>query len=67
MALPIRFLERHRVPIVAGTLIVAVLGLPLLYFLHFDFNPITCAARKVESIATISICGRSNTGPMRST
>ncbi|WP_315837224.1 MMPL family transporter [Bradyrhizobium prioriisuperbiae] len=47
-----RFLERHRVPIVAGTLIVAVLGLPLLYFLHFDFNPINLRSKKVESIAT---------------
>lgn len=47
-----RFLERHRVPIVAGTLIIAVLGLPLLYFLHFDFNPINLRSKKVESIAT---------------
>ncbi|MGO4711680.1 MMPL family transporter [Bradyrhizobium sp. 2TAF24] len=47
-----RFLSRHRVPIVAGTLIVAVAGLPLLYFLHFDFNPINLRSKKVESIAT---------------
>jgi hopanoid biosynthesis associated RND transporter like protein HpnN len=47
-----RFLERHRVPIVAGTLIIAVAGLPLLYFLHFDFNPINLRSKKVESIAT---------------
>src|SRR5262249_21694712 len=46
------FLERHRVPIVAGTLIVAVAGLPLLYFLHFDFNPMNLRSKKVESIAT---------------
>jgi uncharacterized protein len=47
-----RFLERHRVPVIAGTLIVAVAGLPLLYFLHFDFNPINLRSKKVESIAT---------------
>lgn len=46
------FLERYRVPVVACTLGVAVLGLPLLYFLHFDFNPINLRSPKVESIAT---------------
>ena len=34
------FLEKHRVIIIVGTLLVAVAGLPLLYFLKFDFNPI---------------------------
>lgn len=47
-----RFLEDHRVPIIASTLGIAVLGLPLLYFLHFDFNPINLRSPKVESIAT---------------
>lgn len=47
-----RFLERHRIPIVVGTLLVAVAGLPLLYFLHFDFNPINLRSKHVESIAT---------------
>lgn len=46
------FLERHRVGVVAWTLGVAVAGLPLLYFLHFDFNPINLRSPKVESIAT---------------
>jgi hypothetical protein len=46
------FLERHRVIIVVGTLLVAVAGLPLLYFLRFDFNPINLRSPKVESIAT---------------
>jgi len=47
-----RFMERHRIAIVASTLGVAILGLPLLYFLHFDFNPINLRSAKVESIAT---------------
>ncbi|MET0277209.1 MAG: MMPL family transporter [Pseudorhodoplanes sp.] len=34
------FVERNRKWVVACTLGVAVLGLPLLYFLRFDFNPI---------------------------
>ncbi len=46
------FLEQHRVIIIVGTLLVAVAGLPLLYFLRFDFNPINLRNPKVESIAT---------------
>jgi hopanoid biosynthesis associated RND transporter like protein HpnN len=46
------FLEKHRVPIVVGTLLIAVAGLPLLYFLHFDFNPMHLRNPNVESIAT---------------
>ena len=46
------FLEKHRVIIIVGTLLVAVAGLPLLYFLNFDFNPINLRSPKAESIAT---------------
>jgi hopanoid biosynthesis associated RND transporter like protein HpnN len=47
-----RFLERHRIPVIAGTLVVAVAGMPLLYYLHFDFNPINLRSPTVESVAT---------------
>jgi len=47
-----QFLERHRVIIVAGTLLIAAAGLPLLFFLRFDFNPINLRNPNVESIAT---------------
>lgn len=47
-----RFLEDHRIGIIAGTIGVALAGLPLLYFMHFDFNPINLRNPKVESIAT---------------
>ena len=43
-----RFLEKHRIVIVVGTLLVAAAGLPLLYFLRFDFNPINLRNAKVE-------------------
>ncbi len=46
------FLEKHRVVIIVGTLLIAVAGLPLLYFMKFDFNPINLRNSKVESIAT---------------
>ena len=46
------FLERHRIAIIVGTLVLVVSGLPLLYFLKFDFNPINLRSPKVESIAT---------------
>jgi hopanoid biosynthesis associated RND transporter like protein HpnN len=47
-----RFLERHRIPVIAGTILVAVAGLPALYYLTFDFNPINLRSPKVESVAT---------------
>ena len=47
-----RFLEDYRIPIIVGTLLVAVAGLPLLYFMKFDFNPINLRNPKAESIAT---------------
>jgi hopanoid biosynthesis associated RND transporter like protein HpnN len=47
-----RFLERHRILVVGGTGLVALLGLPLLYFLTFDFNPIDLRNPNVESVAT---------------
>ena len=46
------FLERHRVIIVVGTLLLVVAGLPLLYFMKFDFNPINLRNPKAELIAT---------------
>jgi hopanoid biosynthesis associated RND transporter like protein HpnN len=47
-----RFLERRRVPIILGTALVVVAGLPLLYWLRFDFNPINLRDPHSESIAT---------------
>jgi hopanoid biosynthesis associated RND transporter like protein HpnN len=46
------FLEKHRVLVVGGTLLLALAGLPLLYFLKFDFNPMNLRNPKAESIAT---------------
>jgi hopanoid biosynthesis associated RND transporter like protein HpnN len=47
-----RFMERHRIAIIVGTAVVVLGGLPLLFFLRFDFNPINLNSPKVESIAT---------------
>jgi uncharacterized protein len=47
-----RFSERHRVPIIIGTAVIVLAGLPLLYFLQFDFNPMNLRSPKAESIAT---------------
>jgi uncharacterized protein len=46
------FLERHRMPILIVTLVVVASGLPLLYWLQFDFNPMNLRSPKVESVAT---------------
>ena len=37
---------------IGGTLLLAIGGLPLLYYLHFDFNPMNLRDPKTESIAT---------------
>jgi uncharacterized protein len=47
-----RFLERRRIPIIVVTALVVFAGLPLLYFLRFDFNPLNLRSPRVESIAT---------------
>jgi uncharacterized protein len=47
-----RFLEQHRMPVVAGTIVVVLLASPLLFFLPFDFNPLHLRSTKVESVAT---------------
>jgi hopanoid biosynthesis associated RND transporter like protein HpnN len=46
------FLERHRMPILIGTLLVVAAGLPLLYHLQFDFNPMNLRSKTTESVAT---------------
>ena len=47
-----RFLERRRIPIIAGTALVVIAGLPLLFMLRFDFNPINLRNPNTESVAT---------------
>jgi hopanoid biosynthesis associated RND transporter like protein HpnN len=34
------FLQRHRIAVIAGTLLVVLAGTPLLFHLPFDFNPV---------------------------
>ncbi|KYH00628.1 MMPL family transporter [Bradyrhizobium sp. DOA1] len=46
------FLEKHRVLVVGGTLLLSLAGLPLLYFMKFDFNPMNLRNPHAESIAT---------------
>ena len=48
-----RFLQEYRVPVIVGTLAVAVVGSPLLYFLTFDFDPIHLRSPQTESISTL--------------
>lgn len=46
-----RFLQRHRIKVVAGTCIVVAAALPLLINLQFDFNPLHLRNPNDESIA----------------
>jgi uncharacterized protein len=47
-----RFLQRHRISVVAITLGVVVLASPLLLFLPFDFNPLHLQNPNSEAVAT---------------
>jgi len=46
------FLERNRIAFIACTVAVVVAGLPLLYWVEFDFNPMHLRNPTTESIAT---------------
>ncbi|MBV9152093.1 MAG: MMPL family transporter [Alphaproteobacteria bacterium] len=47
-----RFLQRHRVPVVAATLGIVIAASPLLAFLPFDFNPLHLQNPNSEAVAT---------------
>ncbi len=47
-----RFLERHRILVLVLTVCTALAGLPLLYWLRFDFNPISLDNPSTESVST---------------
>jgi hopanoid biosynthesis associated RND transporter like protein HpnN len=47
-----RFSERHRVPIIIATAAAVIAGLPLLFHVQFDFNPMNLRSPQAESIAT---------------
>jgi hypothetical protein len=47
-----RFLARHRIAVVAGTIIVVLAGLPLLSRMRFDFDPIHLQDPDSEAVST---------------
>jgi hypothetical protein len=48
-----RFLYDQRRWVVGGTLVLAIVGLPLLAGLRFDFNPLNLRDQKSESVSTL--------------
>jgi hopanoid biosynthesis associated RND transporter like protein HpnN len=46
------FLQRHRVAVIAGTLLVVLAGAPLLFHLPFDFNPVDLQNSNSPSVVT---------------
>ena len=46
------FLQRHRVAVIAGTILVVLAGTPLLFHLPFDFNPIDLQNPNSPSVVT---------------
>src|SRR5438477_6075857 len=47
-----RFLARHRIAVVAGTIIVVLAGMPLLSRMRFDFDPIHLQDPDGEAVST---------------
>ena len=46
------FLQRHRIAVIAGTILVVLAGTPLLLHLPFDFNPVDLQAPNSPSVVT---------------
>ena len=46
------FLQRHRIAVIAGTILVVLAGTPLLWHLPFDFNPVDLQAPDSPSVVT---------------
>src|SRR6185312_3466417 len=46
------FLQRHRIIVIAGTILVVLAGIPLLFHLHFDFNPVDLQNPNSPSVVT---------------
>src|SRR5579871_5124525 len=46
------FLQRHRIAVVAGTFLVVLAATPLLFHLHFDFNPVDLQNPSSPSVVT---------------
>jgi len=46
------FLQRHRIAVVAGTILVVLAGTPLLLHLPFDFNPVNLQSPESASVRT---------------
>ncbi|MGI4815284.1 MAG: MMPL family transporter [Janthinobacterium lividum] len=55
--------SRHRRPLLIGTLVLVIAGLPLLAHLHFDFNPLHLKDPNSESMAALnSLAGSPEAG-----
>jgi hopanoid biosynthesis associated RND transporter like protein HpnN len=46
------FLQRHRIAVIAGTIIVVLAGVPLLMHLPFDFNPVDLQSPASPAVVT---------------
>ncbi|MET3970559.1 MMPL family transporter [Bradyrhizobium sp. S3.9.1] len=46
------FLQRHRIAVIVGTFLVVLAGIPLLFHLQFDFNPVDLQSPNSPSVAT---------------
>ena len=47
------FLQRHRIAVIVGTILVVLAGMPLLLHLPFDFNPVNLQAPNSPSVVDL--------------
>jgi predicted RND superfamily exporter protein len=50
------FLQRHRIAVIAVTMITVLAGVPLLFQIPFDFNPVNLQNPASASVKTIANC-----------
>jgi uncharacterized protein len=46
------FLQRHRIAVIVGTILLVLAGVPLFFDLHFDFNPVDLQNPSSPSVVT---------------
>ncbi len=52
------FLQKFRIPVIAGTILVVLIGAPQLLHLSFDFNPLDLRSASTEAVSTLRDLGQ---------
>ena len=52
------FLQKFRIPVIAGTILIVLIGAPQLLHLSFDFDPLDLRSASTESVSTLRDLGQ---------